>query len=181
MNKQKVTLAILVLLISIKFVFLPWSDWATESQSATTRLSQFDIKQQQVIENELLIGDNLIKHQNNLSSFIDNLPVIKSGDKANTLWFSLIDTIKNEEIKVYNQRVEFEEYITENIGYVTGRFYMSGNASDVMQAVLTLEAKAPYVFLEQLTLNRSPGKKEESMVTELYLRYWFTTNNKNTK
>lgn len=181
MNKQKITLAILALLISIKFILLPWTEWVTEIQDSTARLSAFNTKQQQVIENETLINDKLTIHQNNFTHFVKDLPTIKPGDKANTLWFSLIDSMKAKEIKTYNQRVEFEEYITDDIGYVTGTFYMSGKASDVMQAILTLEAKAPYVFLAQLKVIRSPGKKTESVVTQLYLRYWFSQNNENTK
>jgi hypothetical protein len=178
MNKQKVTLAVLAILISIKFILLPWNEWVIESQEATARLSNFEKKQQQVIENEALIHDKLSIHKQSFEGFVDNLPTIKSGDKANTLWFSLVDTIKTEDIKVYNQRVEFEQFITDNVGYVTGTLFIKGNASDVMQAVLKLEAKAPYIFLEQVKLIRSPGKKVESLVTQLYLRYWFSQVNK---
>ncbi|MCJ8320996.1 MAG: hypothetical protein MJK12_15260 [Colwellia sp.] len=181
MNKQRTALAILALLIAIKFVYLPWSDWVIDSQAASQQLKKFDEKQQQVIDNETLIHDQYNKHRKSFDEFIEQLPTIKSGDKANTLWFSLIDTIKAEEIKVYNQRIEFEEYVTDDVGYVTGTFSISGNSSDVMQAVLQLEAKAPYVFLEQLKLTRSQGKKSESLVVQLYLRYWFTQINKTDK
>ncbi len=50
-----------------------------------------------------------------------------------------------------------------------------------MRAVLNLETKAPYVFLEQVRLIRSPGKKVESLVTQLYLRYWFSQIDKTEK
>lgn len=181
MNKQKATLAVLAILISIKFILLPWNEWVIESQETTARLSHFDEKQQQVIENEALISDKLRIHKQSLLDFVDHLPTIKSGDKANTLWFSLLNTIKTENIKVYNQRVEFEEFITDDVGYVTGTLYIKGNASDVMQTVLKLEAKAPYVFLEQVKLVRSSGKKVESLVAQLYIRYWFSQINKTEK
>jgi len=181
MNKQKTTLVILASLILIKFLLLPWNDWVNETESDISRLKVFESKQKQVIENELLIRDELVKYQANFSLFIENLPTVKSGDKANTLWFSLIDTIKKDEIKVYNQRVEFEEYITDDVAYVTGVFYMSGLAKDVMAAVLKLESKSPYVFLEQLKLIRRQGKNKEDLVVQIYLRAWFTTINKNEK
>lgn len=181
MNKQKATLAILAVLLSVKFVFLPWGEWIDENQDATARLSTFDDKQQEVIKNETLILDKLNSHKKSISSFVENLPTIRKGDKANTLWFSLIDTIKTKDIKVYNQRVEYEELITDNVGYVTGIFYMSGSAADIMRTALALEAKAPYVFLEQLKLSRSPGKNKEALVAQVYLRYWFSQINKTVK
>ncbi len=173
MNRKKATLVILTLLISIKFIYLPWSEWCSEIQGSTARLNSYNAKQQQVIDNEALISEQLNKHKSNLMRFVEPLPTIKAGDKANTLWFSLLDSIKSEEIKIYNQRVNFEQYITEEVAYVTGTFYISGGAIDVTQAVLKLEAKAPYVFLEQIKLTRKSDKKE-TLVAQLYLRYWFS-------
>jgi hypothetical protein len=177
MNKQKVALVIIGLLVSIKFIFLPWTEWVTEIDSKSARLSSFDDKQQQVIANESLFTEKLALYQNELSTFVEKLPEIKSGDKANTLWFSLVDSLKVEGIQVYSQRVEFEEYVTEDLGYVTGTFYIKGNAENVMQVLLNLESKAPFAFLEQMRLIPSPKKKTDSLVTQLYLRYWFTKLN----
>lgn len=172
-NKKKI-LAILATLIFIKFFYLPWSEWATETEEKNIRLSSFNNKQKQVIAKEAQIEKKLKKHKENLVAFIDNLPLINQGEKANTLWFSLVDSVKVSDIKIYNQRVEFEDLITDDIGYITGTVSISGKASDVMQAVLALEAKSPYVFLDQLKLSRSSGSRKEDLVAQLYLGYWFS-------
>ena len=174
MNRNKIFLALMVLLISIKFVYLPWTDWVVEIEETNSRLSAFNTKQQLVINNENLINEKLTEHKLQLTAFTDNLSLINQGEKANTLWFSLVDSIKVNDIKVYNQRVEFEQYITDDVGYITGTVSISGKASDVMQAVLTLESKSPYAFLEQIKFSRGSANRKELLVAQLYLGYWFS-------
>ncbi|MBU2869360.1 hypothetical protein [Colwellia sp. E2M01] len=173
MNKKQVTLIILALLISIKFIYLPWSEWTSEIEDSTARLSAYNAKQQLVIENEVLTREQLEKHKSNFVQFIKPLPTIKIGDKANTLWFSLLDSVKSKDIKIYNQRVNFEEYVSDDVGYVTGTLYISGEPIDVIKAILKLEEQGPYVFLEQIKLNGKISRKDENLVAQLYLRQWF--------
>jgi len=174
MTRQQITLLLLTLLLAIKFIYLPWDEWATTTQNNAAQLNVFHKKQQQVIDNEQLISDKLKLLQQQYKAFSDKLPSIKAGGKANALWFSLVDSLKTKDIKVYNQKVEFEQYITDDIGYVAGSLFISGKAVEVMPAILALETKAPYVFFDQLKLIKSSGSRSENMVTQLYLGYWFS-------
>lgn len=177
MSRKKITIAILTLLITIKFLYIPWTEWANEIQSSNNRLSSYYAKQEKVIENEVLISQQLKKHKENFSTFVKLLPEIKAENKTNTLWFSLVDSVKSEDIKVYSQKVDFEEKVTDNIGYVTGSFNISGAADDVIKAIVELEAKAPYVFLEKLKLTQKKKKKNQTLIAQLYLRKWFIKQN----
>lgn len=175
MKQKKIILFFLALLVFIKFAYQPWSQWLDEQQSKIDQLMVFSIKQQKAIANQDLLKTKLVEHEKIIATFVGALPALSEGEKANTLWFNLIESIKNDSIKVYNQKSEFESLVTSNIGYVMGSFYLSGNAVDVMQAVLVLEKKSPFVFLDKLVLNRQgrSRSKKEALVVQLYVGYWF--------
>lgn len=178
MKQKKIILFILSLLIGIKFAYLPWSQWLDEQKTKVNQSMLFSMKQQKAIANQALLKVKLAEHEKDLASFVALLPALNENEKANTLWFNLIESIKDDSIKVYNQKSEFESLVTQNIGYVMGTFYLSGNAVDVMKAVLSLEKKSPFVFVDKLVLNRQ-GKSvrnKETLVVQLYVGYWFIYN-----
>jgi hypothetical protein len=176
MIKNKLVFTLLAALLLLKFAYVPWSDWVDEKQQSISQLSAFYNKQEQAINNKNLLQQKFDEHQKYLSNFKELMPKLNTNEKANTLWFTLIESIKNKDIKMYNQKVEFEETITNNIGYITGSVSISGEATHVMQAILTLEAKAPTVFLDKLSLNRTGKANNEILVAQLYIGYWFSNN-----
>jgi hypothetical protein len=77
---------------------------------------------------------------------------------------------------VSSQKVEFEERVTNNIGYITGSLTISGKATDVIQAILSLEAKSPAVFLDKLNMNNGGRPEKGNLLAQIYIGYWFTRN-----
>lgn len=174
MRHKKIIIALLSILLGLKFVYLPWSDWVDEKQQAIAQLSAFADKQQYAIQNEEKIKLKLEELQQHLHDYNDLLPKLKENEKANTLWFSLIESLKSPELKIYNQKVEFEETVTQDVSFITGSLSISGDAASVMKAILSLESKAPVVFLELLNLNRTTRAQNETLVAQLYIGYWFS-------
>jgi len=174
MIQNKFVFTLLAVLLLLKFAYVPWADWADETQQSVSQLSAFHEKQAQAINNKGLLKQKLDEHQQYISSFKGLMPTLNKNEKANTLWFTLIESLKNKDIKVYNQKVEFEDLVTNDIGYITGSLSISGKAKHVMQAFLALEAQAPTVFLDKLHLNRKGRTDNESMVAQLYIGYWFS-------
>jgi len=174
-KQKKLILSLLALLISIKFIYLPWRGWLDSQQQKIEQLQSFSAKQDIAINNKALLKSKLIEHEAKLDKFVENIASLNIGDDSNTLWFNLIESIKNKNIKVYNQKSEFESLVTEQIGYVTGSFFISGNPSDVMKAIIQLELKSPYVFIDKLVLKRGTKKgiKNEKLTAQLYVGYWF--------
>jgi len=176
MIQNKFVYIFLAVLLLIKFAYVPWSDWVDEKQQSVSQLSAFYDKQEQAVNNKSLLQLKLDEHQQYLSTFKDLMPKLSKNEKANTLWFTLLESIKNKDIKMYNQKVEFEEFVTNDISYITGSVSISGEATHVMQAFLKLEAKAPTVFLDKLSLNRTGKAHKEILVAQLYIGYWFSNN-----
>jgi hypothetical protein len=176
MIQNKLVFSFLAALLLIKFAYVPWSDWVDEKQQSISQLSAFYDKQEQAINNKSLLKLKFDEHQQYIDTFKGLMPTLNKNEKANSLWFTLIESLKNKDIKLYNQKVEFEGPITHDISYITGSLSISGKASHVMQAFLSLEAKAPTVFLDKLHLNRSGKANNDTVVAQLHIGYWFTHN-----
>lgn len=173
MKQKQLILFILVVLVSIKFAYLPWATWLEMKEESNARLASFLYKQQQAINNETLLEEKLTEHKKEIESFVNKLPSIQANQKANALWFSTIESIKNDNIRIYNQKVEFERDVTKDIGYITGRLSINGDAKAVSVALFSLENMAPNAFVDQLTLTRAKGSKSDNLVAQLYLGQWF--------
>ena len=174
MIQNKFVFILLAVLLLIKFAYLPWSEWADQKQDSTGQLSAFNNKQQNAIGNEALLTQQLEELEQSLDAFTSELPSLGKDEKTNALWFKLIESLKKDSIRVYNQKVDFEELITSKLGFITGSVSISGPAEEVIQAVLSLEAKAPSVFLDKLHLNQSGKSSKDIFVAQLYVGYWFS-------
>lgn len=174
MIQNKFILALLGILLVTRFVYVPWSEWIAEKQESNARLSTFNEKQLQAVENKTRLQSALDVQQRSIAEFKSLIPKLGKNQKANSLWFSLIESHKNKDIKIYNQKVEFEEPVTNEISFITGSLTISGKAQDVMQTVINLEHKTPSVFLDKLNLNQSGRGKSDKLIAQLYLGYWFS-------
>lgn len=171
MKNKKVVLSLLLLLLGLKFAYIPWLSWGEERVANIERLQLMQAKQERLIQKK----SDLLTHANTLSelknSFVSQLPETKNGSTSSTLWLNLVKSIKVDGVKVYNQKVQLESLVLDNVGYVVGSFYISGKAHDVMALVSSLEQKQPYVFFEKIKLTRP--KQKEKLTVHLYLGYWF--------
>lgn len=171
MENKKNILFILFALIGIKFVFIPWLDWVDAQALNNNKLMTISSKQANLIENKELLAKSVEATEQIVIAFLDNVPETTESLTANTLWLNFVESIKNKNVKIYQQKVEFETLVLENVGYVTGTFYISGSSFDVMNVLSTIEKNSPYAFFEQIKLT---GFKDQNKLTvHLYLGYWF--------
>ncbi|GLX77584.1 hypothetical protein tinsulaeT_09240 [Thalassotalea insulae] len=181
MKHRKLYLNALLVLLVIKFIVFPWIDWVEEKEFAVSQLVSFYEKQEFAINNEKAIQAHLDNVETALSTLKKPMELLDKEKSANTLWFKLIDSLKSKNVKIYNQKVEIENLLTADVGYVTGRFFISGDATEVVKSILHLESNAPYVFLEQVNLNALKGAKSGELVAQLYVGYWFTHSKESTQ
>lgn len=176
MKHKKSIIFLLAMLLIVKFIYLPWNEWAEEKQVAINQLSLFHEKQKKAIENQDALILAYEKNQKALGKFVGGLSDLDSSEKANSMWFRLFESIKSDELKIYNQKIEFEGDVTEKFGYVVGSLSLSGRASTVVNALVTLEKNAPYVFFDSLILSRPGGANRDNLIAQLHVGYWFKRN-----
>lgn len=173
MKHKNLALALLGLLIFIKFVYLPWDSWVESIELENVRLSLMNNKQRKAINNEQLALKNLELHEDNLQEFSGGLPSLNSEQKINLYWLNLASEIKNKGIKVYNQNVEFISPISNSLGVVTGTLSISGNANKVIESVIQLEMKSPSLFIGEIKLSKPSINSNSELVAQMIVGHWY--------